>query len=79
MDVSTWDFYVVESFPQQSEESVDCGIFMLKAMEELALDIPFTFTKDDMSTIRKHMAADIICLSKRTEDKKKRTRTGTCN
>lgn len=60
-----WDLDFVQSFPQQKDDSLDCGIFLLKAMEILSMDQQIDFKQKDVSRIRGEMAVEILKSSVR--------------
>jgi hypothetical protein len=51
------------NFPQQASESVDCEIYPVKGMEELAVQGQVTFKSEDIKQIRACIASDIIMCS----------------
>ena len=55
-----WDAVVVKEFPQQDSTSVDCGIYMLKAIESVALGNSITFKNDDIKRIRVEIASQLL-------------------
>ena len=63
-DMHDWDQVLVKDFPQQTESSVDCGVFLMKAIEYLALDNSFDFTQADITRFRTQIATSIISKAK---------------
>lgn len=60
VDIDNWSLTFVSEYPQQIAESVDCGIFLLKACECIALNKPFAFNQSDMPRLRTEMATELL-------------------
>ena len=60
MDIDDWYLTFISDYPEQARESVDCGIFLMKACECIALKKPFTFSLSDMASIRTKMAVEFL-------------------
>ena len=59
-DVHDWDDVIIEDYPQQNEDSNDCGVFVMKAIEYLALDNAIDFDKEHIPRFRAEIATSII-------------------
>ena len=55
-----WDDVVKEDYPQQNEDSNDCGVFVMKAIEYLALDNAIDFDKEHIPRFRAEIATTVI-------------------
>lgn len=54
-----WKIVVVESIPKQNNFH-DCGVFMLKYLDDLVFERPFRFCQDDMESIREQISHAIL-------------------
>ena len=59
-DMHDWDDVVKEDYPQQNEDSNDCGAFVMKAIEYLALDNAIDFDKEHIPRFRAEIATTVI-------------------
>ena len=66
-NIDDWYLTFVSDFPQQAPDSNDCGIFLLKACECIALKKPFSFKQEDMPRIRSEVAVDMFKKAGLTE------------
>ena len=55
-----WSVIDVESFPQQEPGSVECGVFLMKSIEQIAYDNKIKFKHQDMQRYRAEIAALIL-------------------
>ena len=55
-----WPVIDVVSFPQQEPGSVECGVFLMKAIEQIAYDNMIMFTHEDMPKYRSEIATSIL-------------------
>ena len=62
-----WPIKDVVSFPQQEPGSVECGVFVMKAIEQIAYDNKIIFTHEDMPKYRGEIAASILRQAKIVE------------
>ena len=60
MDIDDWYLTFISDYPEQARESVDCGIFLMKACECIALKKPFTFSQSNMASIWTKMVVEFL-------------------
>lgn len=58
-DTSDWKKETPKDIPRQGNMS-DCGAFTCTFAERLSLEQPFNFSQEDMVTIRRRMALNIV-------------------
>ena len=63
-DMHLWPVIDVVSFPQQQPGSVECGVILMKAIEQIAYDDIIRFTQENMQKCRGEIAASILRQAK---------------
>ena len=59
-DMHLWPVIDIVSFPQQEPCSVECGVFLMKAIEQIVYDSMIMFTHEDMPKCRGEIATSIL-------------------
>ncbi|KAK3264149.1 hypothetical protein CYMTET_27096 [Cymbomonas tetramitiformis] len=59
LNTQAWSQEVVHNNPHQTN-AIDCGVFMLSYIDCISSDAPFTFSQEDIPSIRKRFALQIL-------------------